>query len=300
MKNLPGPLRDRLAEHFRLRAATIIETRGAPGATRKLLLELGDGERIEAVLIPAGKRTRPTVCVSSQVGCRFRCAFCASGQAGLRRNLEPGEMVAQALLAASVEHRPPSHVVFMGIGEPLDNVEAVLKAVRIINDHNGLDIGARRITISTCGIIPGIRRLQREGLQVELSVSLHAPTDALRSSLMPVNRKYPLRALLEACEGYARETKRIVTFEYTLIKGVNDSETHADQLARLLTPLPCRVNLIPMSPVEEYRAEPSPRPASARFGAILGKAGINTTLRASKGSRLKAACGQLRHGRETS
>jgi len=293
MRNVPAALRAALAERFRLDAVTLTDVAVDAGGTRKVLVALRDGERAEAVLIPA--RGRRTVCISCQVGCRFACAFCASGQAGFRRQLAPGEMVGQVLVAARLLGERPSHVVFMGIGEPLDNVEAVVKAARLLNDADGLSIGARRITISTCGVIPGIERLAGEGVQFELSVSLHAPDDALRSRLMPVNRRYPLAELLAACDAYARRTGRIVTFEYTLIRGVNDRPEHAAALARRLAPLPCRVNLIPLSEVAEFGAVSSPAETAEAFAAVLARHGINATLRHSKGSAVQAACGQLRY-----
>ena len=295
MKNLPAELRVRLAEQFVLQAAVTREVAGAPGATQKLLVGLGDGECVEAVLIPAAARR--TVCVSSQVGCKFACAFCASGQAGFRRNLSAGEIVGQVLLAGAVCGDRPTHVVFMGVGEPLDNYDEVLRAVRIINHPDGLSLGARRITLSTCGVLSGIQRLAGEGLQVELSVSLHAPDDALRTRLMPVNRRYPLKEILAACRAYAARTKRIVTFEYTLISQVNDAPGQAEALARLLAPLACRVNLIPLSPVEGFAGAPPPPETAKLFIRTLERAGINATLRASQGLQLHAACGQLRIAR---
>lgn len=296
MKNVPGTLRTSLADRFSLNSAVEIKTEGEPGGTRKILVGLSDGERVEEVLIPADDRR--TVCISSQAGCRFRCAFCASGQAGFRRHLEPGEIVGQVLLAWRGFTEKPTNVVVMGIGEPFDNYDAVLKAVRIINDQEGICIGARRITISTAGVIPGIERLADEGLQVELSVSLHAPNDKLRSELMPINRTYPLPRLLPACEAYFKKTKRIITFEYTLIQGVNDQPQHAKELARLLSPLPCRVNFILLSPVPEYVGAPSSESVAESFIRVLEKAGINSTLRASKGTSVHAACGQLRSTHE--
>lgn len=314
MKNLPDSLRQAFEQRFSLHAAVPVRVQGNRQALspRKLLLALQDGECVETVVIPAKRRI--TVCVSSQVGCKFRCAFCASGQAGFKRDLQSGEMVGQITAAArEFRPRPPansvkssqsktrdsrrktlSHVVFMGIGEPLDNYDQVLDAIRIINDPNGLNIGARRITISTCGIIPGIQRLACEGLQVELSVSLHACDDVLRSRLMPVNRKYRLNDLLNTCREYADVTGRIITFEYTLIRGVNDSIEQAKTLARILGPVHCRVNLIPLSVVAEFKGRPTPRAAAVRFANILERAHINATLRASQGSRINAACGQLR------
>ena len=295
MKNLPAGLRARLAEHFELQIVTAREIAGTSGSTQKILAGLGDGECVEEVLIPAAERR--TVCVSSQVGCKFACAFCASGQAGFRRNLSAGEMVGQVLLAAAAYGDRPTHLVFMGVGEPLDNYDEVLRAIRIVNHPDGLGIGARRITLSTCGVIPGIRRLAGEGLQVELSVSLHAPDDALRTRLLPVNQRYALHELLAACRDYAARTKRIITFEYTLIKNVNDAAHQADALAQLLAPLACRVNLIPLSPVEDFAGEPSPPETAKLFIRALARAGVNATLRDSQGLRLHAACGQLRIAR---
>lgn len=293
MGNLPASLRDELARRFRLDSAVALDVQGKEGATRKILAGLQDGECVEEVLLTAGSRN--TVCVSSQAGCRFRCAFCASGQAGFRRNLESGEMVGQVLLAAQTWGQRPGNVVFMGIGEPFDNYDAVLSAIRIINHKDGIGVGARRITISTCGLIPGIRRLAGEGLQVELSVSLHAPSTELRSKLIPLNDRYPLAALLQACRDYAGTTGRIATFEYILIKGVNDTSSHAETLRHLLKPLPCRVNLIPLSNVAEYPGEPSPLQTAHMFINKLHESGINATLRDSRGASLRAACGQLRY-----
>jgi 23S rRNA (adenine2503-C2)-methyltransferase len=293
MKNLSVPLRKHLSENFILNPVTIAGIEGDAGATRKLLAALPDGEQVEEVLIPA--RDRRTVCVSSQAGCKYHCSFCASGQAGFTRHLETGEIIGQVLAAAEAYGDKPTHVVFMGIGEPLDNYDAVLKAVRIINDGEGLAIGARRITISTCGVVPGIERLAGEGIQFELSVSLHAPNNELRSRLMPVNRTYPLESLIAACKQYTALTNRIITFEYSLIGKVNDTQSAARELIGLLASFQCRVNLIPLSAIEEFSAQPSTPENMEEFAAILRKAGINCTVRASKGSTLKAACGQLRY-----
>lgn len=292
MSNLPSVLKEKLSSRFNLDSVRTDKTEGENGGTRKILVSLQDGEQVEEVLIPGGERK--TVCVSSQAGCRFNCTFCASGQAGFRRNLEAGEIVGQVILAANVYGDRPTNVVFMGIGEPFDNYDAVLKAVRIINDKDGLGIGARKITISTCGVIPGIEKLAEEGIQVELSVSLHAAEDELRSKLMPVNRKYPLGSLIEACRRYFEKTGRIITFEYTMIRSLNDSAAHARNLVKLISGLPARVNLIPLSPVEEFDGQASTPDKAEVFTEILGRAGINTTLRMSKGSSLRAACGQLR------
>ncbi len=292
MKNLPAPLRNLLGEHFCFQCLEKIETKGATGQTQKLLLKLEDDELIEAVLIPA--RARRTVCISSQVGCKMACAFCASGQCGFHRNLTAGEMVEQVLFAAEIYGERPTNVVYMGVGEPLDNYDETLKSIRILNHPDGLGIGARKITISTSGVIPGIERLAGEGLQVELSVSLHASENELRSKLMPSNKRWPLNALLQACSDYTAKTKRIITFEYTLIKGMNDLPEQAQKLTELLRKFPCRVNLIPLSEVEEFNGERATPEAMQYFFKTLEKAGINATLRDSKGSALKAACGQLR------
>jgi len=295
MTNIPETLKAGLNERVSLETVVPVETQGKTGSTRKILCKLADGEHIEEVLIPAPRRL--TVCVSSQVGCRYRCAFCASGQAGFRRNLSAGELVAQVVFAARAAEQKPTHVVVMGVGEPLDNYDSVLKAIRIINDESGLNIGARRITISTCGVVPGIARLAEEKIQIELSVSLHAADDALRSQLMPVNRKYPLAQLVDACHAYTDKTGRIITFEYVLIGGVNDSRPDANKLVRLLEKLKCRVNLIPLSKVAEFGREASTVETAEMFMGVLDRGHINATLRASRGGDLDAACGQLRAGR---
>jgi 23S rRNA (adenine2503-C2)-methyltransferase len=292
MKNVPPALCARLAERYTLQPCQRLAAEGEESGTRKILVGLRDAECVEEVLIPTAGHD--TVCVSSQVGCRFGCTFCASGAGGFRRSLEAGEMVGEILLAAQELGGRPANVVFMGMGEPFDNYDAVLKSIRIVNDALGMAIGARHITISTCGIIPGIQRLATEGLQIELSISLHAPDDELRTRLMPVNRKFPLKPLLEACGQYASATKRLITFEYTLIKGLNDSRRHAATLVALLRIIPCRVNLIPLSPVAGFEGEPAPQQAADMFVNMLGRAGINATLRMSKGSGIQAACGQLR------
>jgi 23S rRNA (adenine2503-C2)-methyltransferase len=290
--NLPRPLLTALAGRFTLNSAAIADVRGDPDGTRKLLVRLADGDAVETVLIPAADRR--TVCVSTQVGCAEHCAFCASGQAGLRRNLSAGEIVGQVLLAWTAYGDRPTHLVFMGIGEPFDNYDAVLKAVRIVNDHSGINLGARRITLSTCGVIPGIERLMDEGLQVELSVSLHAADDDLRSRLLPVNRRYPLDALLTACRAYTGKTGRMITFEYTLIRGTNDTPEHARRLVARLAGWSCRVNLIPLSPVREFNGAAPAAETCRGFMDLIVRAGINATLRASRGGAVRAACGQLR------
>lgn len=292
MGNLPRALKEKLAESHTPEPASILKESGDPGGTRKWLVGLADGENVETVLIPA--RERQTVCVSTQVGCKMGCAFCASAKGGYARNLSAGEIVAQVHLAAANIGRRPDNVVYMGMGEPFDNYEATLRSVRILNHPDGLQIGARRITLSTSGVIPGIRRLAGEGLQVELSVSLHAANSELRRKLMPIENKYPLDELLRECADYTAKTKRIVTFEYTLIQGVNDSVRAAEELADRLRRFPCRVNLIPLSPVAEFAGAAPPRETLERFLRTLARNGVEGTLRESKGKGVDAACGQLR------
>jgi 23S rRNA (adenine2503-C2)-methyltransferase len=306
---LPAGLRTALAERFSLAPLETIHIQESDDGVRKLLLACEDGERIETVLIPS--KGRVTQCISTQVGCAFRCAFCASGQLGCVRDLTAGEIVAQVMAAcqlmrpATLPEAPPQpgakavlprpgNIVVMGMGEPFANYDSVLRALRILNDQKGVNIGARHITLSTCGVVPGIQRLAEEGLQFELSVSLHAPNDALRDRLMPVNKRWPIATLLETCRAYTEKTGRVVTFEYTLVKGLNDLPQHADELIRLLRQTPCKVNLIPLSPVEGFEgARPDDRICLAFLDALL-KAKINTTLRKSRGREVDAACGQLR------
>ncbi len=292
MKNIPKALCERLENDFIFAALEKVEVQESNTGTRKILSRLADGELIEEVLIPAPDRR--TVCISSQVGCMFGCAFCASGQLGVKRSLAAGEIVGQVLAAHREYGDRVTNVVFMGIGEPFDNYDEVLRAIRIMNDPDGYCLGARRITISTCGVVPGIQRLEREGLQVELSVSLHAPTNTVRDGLMPVNVSWSLDELMECCRQYTARTKRIITFEYTMIRDVNDTEQDLGDLIRLLTRFPCRVNLIPLSEIEEYEGKTSRRETVEHFIERLESAGINTTVRWSKGVDVNAACGQLR------
>lgn len=300
MTNLPATFREALREQCDLIALEVCERQPSPDGVTKYLLACRDGERIESVLILS--HNRQTLCVSTQAGCAFRCAFCASGALGLARDLEAGEIVAQVYAAArdlraapnAAPDARPENLVFMGMGEPLANYENTLRAIRVLNAPDGLTIGARRMTISTCGVVPGIRRLAGEGLQIELSVSLHAPDDALRSSLMPVNARWPLAELLAACADYTAQTGRIITFEYTLVRGLNDQPHHAEKLVRLLRPYHCRVNLIPLSPVDSFDGQTPDPDTCTRFQSILEQARINTTLRHSRGRQADAACGQLR------
>lgn len=292
MTNIPKALREKLAADFVFDALEKVKVQESDTGTRKILSRLTDGELIEEVLIPA--EDRRTVCVSSQVGCMFGCAFCASGQLGVKRNLKAGEIVGEILSAEREYGERITNVVFMGIGEPFDNYDEVMRAIRILNDPDGYCLGARRITISTCGVVPGIQRFENEGLQVELSVSLHATSDAVRDTLMPVNASWPMEELMETCRQYTARTKRIITFEYTMIRDVNDTPEHARELVELLRSFPCRVNLIPLSEIDEYDGKTSRRESVEHFIRQLEKAGINVTIRWSKGIDVNAACGQLR------
>ena len=310
LTTLPLELREQLASRLSLAPLENVRVQPSSDGVRKLLLGCSDGERIETVLIPS--KDRVTQCISSQVGCDFHCAFCASGQLGCTRDLTAGEIVGEVMAACQILRaetpmvetvpRPgakpvlprPGNIVVMGMGEPFDNYDNVLRALRILNDQKGINIGARHITISTCGVVPGIRRLATEGLQFELSVSLHAPDDDLRSRLMPVNKRWPIAELLETCRDYNAQTGRVVTFEYTLVKNFNDRPLHAEALIRLLRHMPCKVNLIPLSPVEGFDGERPDDRACLAFLDTLLKAKINTTLRKSRGKDVDAACGQLR------
>jgi len=256
MSDLSQALRQKLKEDFYILGLKLLSTQKSEDNTEKLLLQLKDGNLIESVIIPAKERI--TGCVSTQVGCKFSCRFCASGQLGFKRNLAAGEILEEVLLMNRyLAGGKLTHIVFMGIGEPLDNYDNVLKAIRIINSDYSFNVGSRRITISTCGIIPGIKRLVKENLQVELSISLHAAEDKTRSELMPVNKKYPLRELMDSCREYIRETDRQITFEYVLIRGLNSDLQSATNLSKILKPLRlCKVNLIPANPIEELGIEP--------------------------------------------
>lgn len=301
---LPKDFRETLKREFPLVVPAVRATDRAADGTTKLLLGLADGQAVETVVIPA--QGRLTQCVSTQVGCAMGCAFCASGSRGLVRSLTADEIVAEVMTAqrlfATPENRRQgsglclTNLVVMGMGEPFANYDATLRALKLLNVGKGPNLGARHITLSTCGVVPGFAKLAAEGLQFELSVSLHAPNDALRSQLMPVNRRWPLDELLAACRAYTRATGRVITFEYTLVKGLNDSRACAEELVRRLKTLPdCKVNLIPLSPVEHRPDFETPDEATQlAFLDVLMKARIQTMLRRSRGRDVAAACGQLR------
>ena len=294
MTNLSLDLREKLKKIFVLALPeTVDREKSGDDKSTKLLLKLKNNDLVETVYIPSDDRQ--TVCVSSQVGCKFHCAFCASGQNGFFRNLTTGEIISQVLMARDVSpNKKITNIVFMGIGEPFDNYTELLKTVRTLNSKNALGIGARKITISTCGVIPKIEALGKEGIQVELSVSLHGPTDTVRDVIMPVNKAHPVKPLIEACRSYVKKTKRAITFEYILIKGINASEKEARELVRLLKGMLCKVNLIPYNPIEEFSHVAPAYEEIVKFQQILQNGGVKTTVRFSKGQDIQAACGQLR------
>jgi 23S rRNA (adenine2503-C2)-methyltransferase len=296
MTNIPAALRDALAPTTPLSLLEPVRTLSADdGETIKTLYRTGDGQMLETVLMLYPDRA--TVCVSCQVGCAVGCAFCATGLMGLARNLSAGEMVAQVVGAAREARqrgRELTNIVMMGMGEPLQNYAETMKFIGIVHDPDGLDIGARRITVSTSGIVPKIDTLAEETLQLNLAVSLHAPSDQLRSQLVPINRRYPIAMLMAAIDNYIQKTGRRVSFEYALMRGINDSEEIARDLAVLLRGRLCHVNIIPLNPVDVLPYE-RPDPAGIeRFASILRAAGIPTTVRYSRGLDIDAACGQLR------
>jgi 23S rRNA (adenine2503-C2)-methyltransferase len=296
MANIPATLRDAISGRAPL---SLLETVRAvatdDGETIKTLYRTGDDQVLETVLMLYPNRA--TVCVSCQVGCAVGCAFCATGLMGLSRNLGAGEMVAQVVGAAREARqrgRELTNIVMMGMGEPLQNYVEMMKFINIVHDPYGLDIGARRITVSTSGIVPKIDALAEEPLQLNLAISLHAPDDELRSRLVPINRRYPIATLMAAVDRYIVRTGRRVSFEYALMRGVNDADPTAHELAALLGGRLCHVNIIPLNPVELLPYE-RPNPAGIeRFAGILRAAGIATSVRYSRGLDIDAACGQLR------
>ncbi len=302
MTNVPVLLRNRLNKAADISLPQIKSKKTSrEGSTEKYLLELKDGETLETVLMSymgGDKASRHTVCVSSQVGCAMSCSFCATALSGFRRNLTTAEILSQAAIAErSIRTRNGeglTNVVFMGMGEPLLNYAAVIKAIRILSHPQGLNIGLRRITISTCGIVPKIYCLADEGLPLVLAVSLHAAEDFLRNELVPVNKKYPLKDLIEACRYFTEKTGRRVTFEYVLLHEVNDTERQANKLSGLLQGLLANVNLIPFNEIKEREYK---RPDWKRISAFkrrLQQAGLNVVVREERGADIEAACGQLR------
>lgn len=295
MTNLSQELRDKLKKAFRLPTLELVKVQDSDDLeTYKFLWKMVDGNLVESVLICSG--TRRTVCVSSQVGCPARCAFCASGKNGFVRNLATGEIVEQIVgindwLKAKGER--VSHVVYMGMGEPLKNYEHVVDSIRLVSDPHVLNISQRRITVSTVGIVEGIRRLSKEGLKVSLVLSLHAPNQHIRLKIIPYARKYPLEEIIEAMDEYAKATKRDITYEYILIAGINDHPDHAWELAHLLKGRQCTVNLIPYNPVAGLKLKKPEKKVIKDFRSVLYGCKIVNTCRYTKGDDIAAACGQL-------
>lgn len=300
MTDLPHALRQSLGDFFELGQLDVVRVLGSRDTTRKYLLRLNDESLIESVLIPAspalyGQRSdRRTICISTQVGCAYGCKFCASGLEGFSRNLRSDEIVNQVITVERESGEKIDNIVFMGMGEPLANFDNLIRAIRIINAPWGLGIGARHITVSTSGLAPQIKKLADEQLQIRLAISLHGASDDVRGQIMPVNRRYDLATLMEACRYYIARRKQRLTFEYILISGVNDSDEQARLLARLINELQAKVNLIPYNTVKGL---PWSRPAIDRqekFLSILRRHDVAATLRREKGHDIEAACGQLR------
>jgi 23S rRNA (adenine2503-C2)-methyltransferase len=299
MTDLPAATRAALAEEFSFVRPEVVRVLGSKDTTRKFLFRLADGSLIESVLIPASPALygetsdRRTACVSTQVGCAYGCKFCASGLEGFTRNLQPDEIVDQLLAIERESGEKIDNIVFMGMGEPLANLTNLLRAIRIINAPWGLEIGARHITISTSGLAPQIQKLAHEPAQFRLAISLHGATDEVRNRIMPVNRKYNLKTLLEACDFYVAQKKRLM-FEYILIADVNESEEQAHKLAQHARRLSAKVNLIPYNRVEGLEWSRPSRQRQENFLHILRGHGVVATLRREKGHDIDAACGQLR------
>ncbi len=293
MTNLPQSLRDALSEQYPICAPEVVRKQESQkDGTIKYLWRLSDGNCVETVLMRYHYGN--TVCISTEVGCRMGCAFCASTLGGLVRKLEPYEMLDQVLFTQVDSGLPISHIVLMGIGEPLDNLENVLRFLELVNSPDGMNISMRHISLSTCGIVPQIDALAEKKLQLTLSVSLHAPTDEIRNRIMPVNKAYPTVELLQACRRYYDITGRRISFEYAMINGVNDTEEAARTLLKRLKGLPAHMNLIPLNHVEESPLKPSTRHAVMKFQKILEDGGIPATVRRTLGSDIDASCGQLR------
>ena len=293
MTNLPKVLRDTLSENYPLQIPKVVRRQESQkDGTINFLWELADVNWVETVLMRYHYGN--TVCISTEVGCRMGCAFCASTLGGLVRRLEPHEMMDQVLFTQVESGLPISHIVLMGIGEPLDNFDNVMRFLELVNSPDGMNISMRHISLSTCGIVPGIDKLAQKKLQLTLSVSLHAPTDEIRSTIMPVNKAYPVDQLIEACRRYYDTTGRRISFEYAMINGVNDTQEAAKTLLKLLKGLPAHVNLIPLNHVEESPLKPSTRQAVQQFQELLEQGGVPATVRRTLGSDIDASCGQLR------
>jgi len=297
MTNLPEVFKQELSQQCRIGTVKPLKTQlSKTDGTRKYLFELEDGNAIESVFMKY--KYGNSICLSSQAGCRMGCRFCASGANGLSRSLTAGEIVSQILEAEADSGERISHIVVMGTGEPFDNYDNLSRFIHIVNDKNGLNIGMRNITVSTCGLVPVIGRFAKDFPQVNLAISLHGTTDEIRSSMMPINKRYPIAELIAACREYTQETSRRVTFEYTMVSGVNDSDADAARLAKLLRGMLCHVNIIPLNKVEGSGFDTVSRARAMEFQQLLEAAGIPATVRRELGSDIDAACGQLRLGRK--
>ncbi len=295
MTNLSKDFRQSLQEKYHVNPLPIETEQQSTDGTRKFLFKLNDQESIEAVLIP--EEDRVTLCISCQVGCKMKCDFCATGTMGFTRNLTTAEIVSQVWtlhkLATAAGQSKISNIVFMGMGEPLDNFESVINAAEILMDDQGLGLSQRKVCISTCGIVPKIEELA-ERSKARLAVSLHSPVDEIRSQLMPINRKYNIEKLFKACRYYYKTTKKRVTFEYTLIKGMNDSLQDAKKLVKLLNPLGCKVNVIPLNPHKGSKYQAPDMQQVKKFQKYLIDHGVRALLRITRGDDINAACGQLK------
>ena len=293
MTNLPKSLRDTLAQNYPISAPEVVRKQESKkDGTIKYLWKLSDGNCVETVLMRY--RYGNTVCISTEVGCRMGCAFCASTLGGLVRRLEPFEMLDQVLFTQIDSGLPVSHIVLMGIGEPLDNFDNVMRFLELVNSPDGMNISMRHISLSTCGLVPKIDELAKRKLQISLAISLHGPNNELRSKVMPVNKAYPIEELLDACRRYYDTTGRRIHFEYAMIDGVNDTPACAKELLQRLKGLGAHVNMIPLNHVEESPLKPSSREAVARFQKILEDGGVTATVRRTLGGDIDASCGQLR------
>ncbi|HHW00004.1 MAG TPA: 23S rRNA (adenine(2503)-C(2))-methyltransferase RlmN [Clostridiaceae bacterium] len=293
MTNLSKALREKLKERFYIgKLETQHRLVSKIDGTVKYIFRLEDGNIIESVLMHY--KHGYTACISSQVGCRMGCKFCASTGLGCERNLTSGEMLDQIITIQNIENVRIGNIVIMGIGEPMDNYDNVIKFLKLVNSKEGLNIGYRHISVSTCGLVPQILKLADEGMPITLSISLHAPNDEIRNMIMPVNRRYSIDKLIEACKIYIMKTKRRITFEYAMISGINDSSENASELAHRIKGMLCHVNLIPVNDVEGVDYRQSDKKRIEKFQEILEQHGIETTVRRELGSDIKAACGQLR------
>ena len=293
MTDLSAALRKRLAEEHPLTTLKVLERQISEDGTQKFLFELPDGETVESVFMRYTYGN--SVCVSSQVGCRMGCRFCASTLDGLKRGLMPSEILEQIYRISVLTGERVSHVVVMGTGEPLDNYDALLRFIRLITDEDGLNLSGRNITVSTCGIVPRIYDLAKEDLPITLAISLHAPNDEKRRTIMPIAEKYSIEEIKQACRAYFKATGRRITFEYSLISGVNDTAQDAEELSRIAGPLSAHINLIPVNPVRERGYKQGTRASIAAFKMRLEKNGINVSIRRVLGRDIDGACGQLRH-----